>query len=271
MQSSQAQIFSCQPLPCWGESATRPVVVAHRGGADLWPENSLCAFNNALSSGFRTFEIDVQGTRDGELVVIHDLTIDRTSDGCGAVRELSFAELQGARLSGTRAERIPRLADVLALFRENRATAIVEVKFKSEAPEHDDLCKRLATALEVADLLASTTVSAFDWSSLTVLREISPQINLTAVASAQSLLRLGGIESAIASAVNHGAGDLALEWTAVDPRTAAATRANGLRLGVWTVNEPSQLRELAVRGVDWIITDRPDLGAALSLDGASPL
>lgn len=222
----------------------------------------MLAFRNALAAGYHVFEIDVHGTRDGDLVVIHDLTVDRTSDGRGAVHELLTADLGRMRLHGTDGETIPHLDAILELFREHGATSIVEIKFRSDRPEHDGLCRRLAEALERWDMLRSTTVSAFSWQSLTMLNRLSPTINLTAVASAQGIATCGGIDATVAAAAELGARDLALEWTAVGPTTAAAAHARGMRLGVWTPNATADMAHVAACGVDWIITDRPDLAPA---------
>ncbi|MCL4765678.1 MAG: hypothetical protein KJZ80_05565 [Hyphomicrobiaceae bacterium] len=254
----------------WADVAHGACFVAHRGGAELWPENSLLAFRNSLAAGYGVFELDVHGTLDRDLVVMHDLTVDRTSDGAGAIRDLSTADLGRIRLRGTNGEGVPYLDDVLQLFRSHGAASIVEVKFSSDTPEHDDLCRSLIDALERSGMLAATTVSAFDWKSLAKLRRLSSTINLTAVASARGLAERGGLASTIAGATDLGAQDLALEWTAVGPSTAAKVRDMALRLGVWTPNEPSQHARMISYGVDWIITDRPDLASTADLKPTSP-
>lgn len=259
MATSALRMLGTAAALRWSDVARQACIVAHRGAAGLWPENSLLAFNGALAAGYRVFEIDVQGTRDGDLVVIHDLTVDRTSNGKGSVRELSTAELGSLSLRGTGGEAIPHLGTILALLRRNGAASIVEVKFRPDAPEHDDLCRRLADAISHSGMLEGTTVSAFAWPSLTVLKRLAPALNLTAVTSARGLKDRGGLSATIAAATDLGANDLALEWTAVGPETAATVHGQGLRLGVWTPNEPGHIAEMIRSGVDWIITDRPDL------------
>lgn len=156
----------------WGDVARHGRIIAHRGAAGLWPENSTLAFTEALGNGYRAFEIDVHGTSDRDLVVIHDLTVDRTSNGSGAVRDLSTADLGRLHLTGTDNEGIPHLDAVLQLFRSHRAVSIVEIKFRSDVPEHDDLCLRLADALTRAEMRAASSVSAFDWRSLARLKRL---------------------------------------------------------------------------------------------------
>ena len=110
------------------EAADRPAIAAHRGGARLWPENSLTAFRGALGLGVDLVELDVHQTRDGEVVVVHDPTLERTTTGRGAVRELTWAELSPVIVRGTTDERLPRLAEVLALLQPTPVGLLLEIK-----------------------------------------------------------------------------------------------------------------------------------------------
>ena len=114
----------------WGVApgAGRPAIAAHRGGASLWPENSLTAFRGALGLGVDLVECDVHQTRDGEVLVVHDPTLERTTTGRGAVRDVAWAELAAVTVRGTSGERVPRLADVLALLRPAPVGLLLEIK-----------------------------------------------------------------------------------------------------------------------------------------------
>jgi glycerophosphoryl diester phosphodiesterase len=109
------------------EAAGRPAIAAHRGGARLWAENSLTAFRGALGLGVDLVELDVHQTRDGEVVVVHDPTLERTTTGRGAVRDLTWAELTSVAIRETADERPPRLAEVLALLRPS-SVGLLEIK-----------------------------------------------------------------------------------------------------------------------------------------------
>ncbi len=95
----------------------RTEIASHRGGAFLWPENSLLAFRNALALPAEQLELDVHLSADGEAVVMHDHTLDRTTDAGGPVRARSVAELRRVRLRGTGGEGVPSLAEASALVR----------------------------------------------------------------------------------------------------------------------------------------------------------
>src|SRR5256884_3146607 len=108
------------------------LVAAHRGGAQLWPENSLLAFDNALGLGVDAVETDAHMTSDGEIVVIHDPTLDRTTMGRGAISELATTDVTAARLKDragrTTDERVPTLAQLLDLLAPQRAQLLLEIK-----------------------------------------------------------------------------------------------------------------------------------------------
>ena len=109
-----------------------PQYVVHRGGAALWPENSLLAFRNAIALGSRMLECDVHGTADGGVAVIHDASLDRTTDARGPVGDRTVAELRGVRLRGPDGrltdEWVPTLDEALALAAPAGITFLVEIK-----------------------------------------------------------------------------------------------------------------------------------------------
>ena len=234
------------------------MIVAHRGGAALWVENSLVAFRNALAAGYPAIEFDVVGTRDEALVVIHDTTLDRTTNGTGRVADADLDAVRRLRLTGAD-EPVPTLDELLHLMTDSAALAIVEIKFPADGPAHERLCARLLGGLDRHGLIDRTTISAFDWRSLATLRHLSDQVNLTGVIDRKRIDAGGGLAPAIERLRAVGAGDFGLQWTMIDRETVAQVRAAGMKLGAWTPNGPDELRRMADLGVDWIITDRPDL------------
>ena len=119
----------------WGAAGRRPARHrAHRGGASLWPENSLTAFRGALGLGVDLVECDVHQTRDGEVLVVHDPTLERTTTGRGAVRDVAWAELAAVTVRGTSGEPVPRLAEVLALIRPAPVGLLLEIKTGPRTP-----------------------------------------------------------------------------------------------------------------------------------------
>ncbi len=235
------------------------VIVAHRGGAGLWVENSISAFRRALAADYRAVEFDVHFTRDGVPVVIHDLTVDRTTDGQGAVADMSLADLRRLRLAGTDGEVVPTLAELLDLLAPSDCAAIVEIKFSADAPDLRVRCRTLADALDAASMRDRVTITAFDWRAIAVMAELGRGFDLTGVLRASDVGGAAGATAAAQRVKAIGGRQLGLQFQAVDAGVVAACAAEGVGLGVWTPNAADDLKRLQRLGVGWIITDRPDL------------
>jgi glycerophosphoryl diester phosphodiesterase len=228
----------------------RPLVIAHRGASGTCPENTLAAFRHAVDLGVDMIELDVQLTRGGDVVVIHDLTLDRTTTGRGAVRDSSLAEIRrldaGAWFGAAfRGERVPTLAEVLAAV-----PVAVNVELK---PHGDDgLEIRALAVVEAAHATDRVVFSSFDTGALERLRLASPGAAIAVLWQAEPL------EGALALAGRVLARALHLRKDAAKPAALAAARAAGLPVRVWTVNDPAEFARLAAGGVEGIFTDHPE-------------
>ena len=254
---------------------------AHRGGAALWPENSLRAFRQALALESDLVEFDVHQTADGALVVIHDPTLDRTTDTTGPVAARSVAEVGRARLKGPDGaltdERVPTLEDVLALVAPSRTGLLVEVKGpvagfgvryerrgrRSTAvpgARYEGLEARLVASLRRAGLLTRSTIMAFNPDVVTAIRALVPGQRTALLVAARHVRQAGARpENAVDWASAAGATDAGLQYTLVNDAVVKAARAAGLLLGVWTVNAEPAMRRLVELGVDVLTSDRPDV------------
>ena len=218
------------------------------------PENTMAAFELAVELGADALELDLHLTRDNELVVIHDDTLDRTTDGSGPVHHRSLGELM--RLDAGRwfgegfaGQRIPTLAQVLDRF-AGKVPLALEVKAGSTFfPEIEE---KVVSALREHAAIGDSAVASFDHYALRRLKEIEPTIRTAA-------LLVGRPVSLSALAGPAKADGLALEASFVTKTEVEACRASGLQLVVWVVNDPAQMRHFIKLGVDGIITDRPDL------------
>jgi glycerophosphoryl diester phosphodiesterase len=228
----------------------RPLVIAHRGASGTCPENTLAAFRRAAVLGADMVELDAQLTRDGEVVVLHDFTLERTTDGNGAVRERMAAELRvldaGAWFAPAfRGERIPTLGEVLA------AVALaVNVELK---PAGDDgLEARALAVVERAGALARVVFSSFDVAVLRRLRARSVE------ATVALLWDAGPVSAALSLAEGVAARALHLRKEAATPAALARAAEAGLPIRVWTVNDPAEFRAFVEAGVEGIFTDHPE-------------
>jgi glycerophosphoryl diester phosphodiesterase len=243
-------------------------IAAHRGGGALWPENSLLAFQSAIALGSDLIELDVHQSRDGVVVVIHDATVDRTTEGAGAVGSMTAADLRRLRLRGPdgalSAERVPTLDEVLAAAAPSHAGLLIEVKEPAPGDRYDGVEERVLAAVAAAGMQARTTIMAFDPRVIVRVRELAPRMRTSFLVSYYAVERAGvRSEVTIDWARATGATDVGLELTLLDEGVVAAARAASLALGVWTVNDETAMRRMLALGVDILTTDRPDLARRL--------
>ncbi len=149
--------------------------IAHRGGAGE-PENTLAAFRNAISQGVDWLEFDVQMTKDGALVVIHDETVDRTTNGTGAVRDLTLAQIRS--LDAGQGEKVPTFQEVLDLAKADGTKILPETKSAHLYPGMEE---KLLQALEKAGYLDQTVIQSFEADSLSKIHRLNPRAKLCAL------------------------------------------------------------------------------------------
>jgi glycerophosphoryl diester phosphodiesterase len=249
-------------------SASASLVAAHRGGSLLWPENSLLAFRNALGLGADYIEFDVHLSRDGEVVVIHDPTLERTSTGHGAVREKSLEELRTVHLKdhtgAVTEETIPTLDEVAALAAREKRRMLLEIKVDERHQRYPGIEEKVLAILDRRGMAKSTVVMAFEPETWRHVRELRPDVTAGALYSPGTLRAMGStVARELEEARKLGVEFVGLHQDLVDAATVVAARNLGLRLGVWTVNEPATLRSFIDQKVGVVITDRPDLARQL--------
>jgi glycerophosphoryl diester phosphodiesterase len=244
------------------------LVAAHRGGAGLWPENSLLAFRQALALGVDALEFDLHMTADGEIVVLHDPTLDRTSTGTGPVRDVKLADLAGVRLKtrdgAVTDERVPTFARLLDLAFSASVELLPEIKVDANRQRYDSIEDKVLALLRARGLLARTTIQAFQPETIRRLRELEPK------ARTMLLVARGDVErdrarpaEAVRRARDLGATDLGMNHRLIDTDVMSAARAAGIRVAAWTPNEEADIRRMVDLGVDMVMSDRPDLAKRL--------
>lgn len=263
--------------PYFDRFATADLVLAHGGGQRLWPDNTMLAFESAVALGADVLEIDIHQDADGEFRVIHDGTVDRTTDGSGALAQLTGAQLDaldaGYRwtIDGPRSGAdgafpyrghgigVPTLAQVLAAFPDTPTN--IELK-QDDAAAGRLLCQQL----QEAGATARVMVASFHSAPLRAFRYACPDVATSATRSEATLFyvlaraRLAALYSppfqAVQVPVEQG------PLTVVTPHFVRAAHARGLRVQVWTVNDRAEMDRLLAMGVDGLITDRPDRALA---------
>jgi len=263
----------------------KPLNIAHRGGALLWPENTLFAFVSAAGSGFDGAELDIQLTRDGKLVAVHDFRLKpelcRDSRGrwlsrrraLPLIRDLTLAEIKmldvgrpkpgtlyarrHKKLMARDGEPMPTLGEIIAGVRAAKEDFRLFIEIKTSAEDRslsappEAVAEAVVAELRATRFLQQAVLVGFDWRALIHARALAPDLECWFTTERGSRIGAGPIQAA------GGKG-----WFCPLNRVSAAAvrnaRARGLAFGVWTVNEARDMGALIGLGVDAICTDRPD-------------
>src|SRR5580765_204108 len=228
------------------------LAIAHRGASGYAPENTFAAFRKAVAMGAGFIETDLQLSRDARFVAIHDATVNRTTNGQGAVHDMTLAELRkldagswfGSEYAG---ERIPTVEEILEFAGKHDVVFYLELKpFGSWGGEH-----ALISALRESGEIARSVVISFDPGILAAIRKIEPTLMT-------GLLFDGQITEPLEKAQETGARQVAVRGDLVTPRLLKEARSRDLQVVCWTVNHPAHMRLLVEAGVDGLISDYPD-------------
>lgn len=230
------------------------LIYGHRGAKGEAPENTLVGFKQCLEHGVRRCELDLHLSKDGELMVIHDPTLKRTTGRRGKVVEHVADDLvrYDARHGGPGWKQpcpIPRLAELFELCDFEHWQLEVKSASRVRAARSVLAIKALAEQYGLVDRI---TVTSGSREVLRALRRLTPEL-------ACGLVAEYGWLDPLKVAKQYGCELLALKWTLCTPERIAKARQQGLHVSVWTVNDPALMRRLSDFGVDSLITDYPGL------------
>ena len=241
----------------------RTLNIAHRGASAAAPPNTLAAFKKAVELGADGIEFDVHFSADGVPVVIHDFTVDATTDGSGRVADLTLAQLKQLD-AGTRfdpaftGERIPTLDEVLEAVSGRRGWGgelLLNVELKTTSPGDNGLERAVITLVEQHSLSRRVLFSSFNPFSLRRAKRIAPHIPVGLLYDQGLSLPLR--RAWLAFLAPHEARHP--HYKMVDARYMAWARRRGYRVNTWTVDDPAEMRRLVGLGVNGIITNVPDV------------
>ena len=229
-----------------------PWIIGHRGASGHAPENTLAAFERAVELGAGFIETDLHLTRDAHFVAIHDRTLERTTNGRGAVRDFTLAQLRDleAGLWYDRkylGERIPTIEEILSFARNHDIVVYLELKYEAAWGMHH----ALVGALRNPEDAARTVVISFDPGTLADLRKLDATI-MTGVLVEEPRGDL------VRASVDAGARQLCPRSTLVTSALVDEAHRSDLHIATWTVNDPEEMRAVIAAGVDGVMTDFPD-------------
>lgn len=239
-------------------------IMAHRGARNLWAENSCLGFRETLKHGFEAIEFDVHLTDAGELVVIHDATVDRTTNGSGPVRALTAEGRKSLRLKGPDGalidEGVPSFEDVLAVFKDYPATQLyVELKADAEGRPYPGMVAKVADILRAHGMAERSCLHSFDINVVREVRDLAPEfIRLISVDKIWAD-RQGGLEKFL-NEVGDLVGIVGIHHELFEAELDMVVRVRGMDgVGVWTINDPDMMRRWIKRSPYWITSDNPVL------------
>ena len=238
-------------MACAKEKETKRVlVVAHRGASGLAPENTLASFKKAMEIGADYSELDVHQSKDGQVVVMHDETLDRTTNGSGGIWEYTVDELKkldaGSWFSAEFAgEPIPTLSEVIDLVK-GKMKLNIEIKISGHEP---DIAQKVVEIIRAKDFSKDCMITSFDMATVKKVKEIAPDL-VTGFIFARDY----------PEEVFSGNWEvLSVNKKEVDEAFMAKAKKADKQVHVWTVNKKENMKRLIDLGVDGIITNYPNI------------
>jgi glycerophosphoryl diester phosphodiesterase len=237
--------------------SVRPLNFAHRGACNEAPENTLAAFRRAVDLGADGIELDVQLSADGEVVVIHDFSLETTTNGKGSVRDKTLAELRELDAGATfdpsfSGQRIPTLQEVVDAVGDH---LLLNIELKTEETKDSGLAAAVVRIIEENGLLDRAVLSSFNPLAVWRAKRLNPRVpaGLLYAPDSPFLLRRPWPRHFMHLEALHP------YHADIDVRYMDWARKRGYRIHTWTVDEPDRMRALMLLGVDIIITNLPDL------------
>ena len=249
--------------------------VAHRGGSALAPQNTLAASRNALTLPIDAIELDVQMTRDGHVVVFHDNTVEKLTDGSGNMLDLDFSYLRSLNAAAhfpggwPEPQQIPTLREVLNLAKDH-VQIYIEIKFSERDGvfgRYPNIAEAVVEEVRLAGMLDQVLIISFDWTILPIVKSLESSLQTGAIVSDD--VWNPRAEHAMQTLVDQLA-FLGCNWVNIDCDLFTDTMPgiahnHGFGLGLWTVNSSDEMRRFAAARIDSITTDRPDLFSEIKM------
>ena len=231
----------------------------HRGFSGCYPENTMLSFEKALEAGCEGMEFDVHLTRDGQLVIIHDETIDRTSDRHGRVKDMTYEELCQVdfsyRFKGQFGfQRIPTLREYFELVKGRDILSNIELK--TGIYEYPGIEKAVLELIREYHMEKRVVISSFNHHSVMRMKALAPELECGFLSETWILDAGEYVQS-------HGIECYHPQFHMLTDGETADQKAHGIKLNTWTVNEEADILEMIRRGVDGIISNYPDRVAML--------
>lgn len=237
----------------WLQSRDRPLIIAHRGASAHAPENTLAAFKLAMEQGADGIELDVKRSASGEVVVMHDETVDRTTNGSGAVHQLSLQALR--MLDAGQGQPVPTLDEVIELTASSPTPFLVNVEVTNYTTPRDGLERLVVDVVRKHNCAARILFSSFNPLTVHALARLLPEVprGILYHHAMPIYIRQLWLAPFTPHEFRHP------DFSYITPDFVQKLRAQGKRVNTWTVNERADIERVASCGVHGIIGDSPQM------------
>ena len=238
-------------------AATPPLVVAHRGYSSLAPENTLVAYQYAIEAGAPAAECDVYCTSDGQVVLIHDGTVDRTTDGTGAITAMTLEQVKQLDAGSWKAgkfcgEKIPTLEETLTLTK-GRMRLVIEIK-------QAGIAQAVVDVLHKTEALSDVTIISFSAETCRQVRELEPSLPVGWLTGGCKEDDADEADTIIRTALAANCQFIDVAWPGIKPALLNRAQLAGMAIWAWTVDDPAAMHKLAELGVASITTNDVEAG-----------
>lgn len=233
-------------------------ILGHRGAMGSAPENTAASFKMAMDYGADGVEFDIQLTKDKKIVVVHDFSVNRTTDGNGFIRDLSLKELKkldaGTKFNSVfTGEKILTLGETLEIVKDSK---IINIELKNGPIFYPGLEERVLEIINITGLKEKIIISSFNHYSLNKIKELDPDIKV-------GILYMAALYQPWEYAKRLGAVAIHPYYQSISPEIISKCHIKGIMVNVFGVNDRKSLKKMIKIGVDSIITDYPEIGIEL--------
>lgn len=223
----------------------------------------MTAFQQTAQLAVDQVEFDVHPTLDNKLVVHHDPTVDRMTNGTGAIANRSFADLAKLTIKGTETDRIPLLTDVINLFIPTSIDLRLEIKADADRFPYKDLEPKIARTLIDVGMQDRTTITSFTIDTLLSMQKHLPEVPLIWLIDRSIVRQVGDLKAVLQVAANRGITEIALHETDLGAHRMQIAHVLGLAVGAYAVNDEAAIRRMFALGITVFTTNRPDIGLSV--------
>ena len=250
----------------------QPYIIAHQGASALRPPNTISAFRHAIELGSDWIEIDVVTTSDEVVVVSHDTTVDRHTDGSGAIAQMTCAQVvaldAGVRFGQHFAgERIPTLEQTIAFVRDQPIRLCIEIKADT-IDEYLRTARHTVRVLRACDYIRPAVITSFSPECIRAVKELEPLLSVALDPDKQDGTYTPW--ELVQQVLGCGANFILHNYRALTAEIVDEAHQHGFSLWAWTVDDPAKMRTTAATGADGIMTNRPDLLKAVLEEETAP-